>query len=184
MLQVDVNCPNFDGGTPLHYASTKEMIQLLLKHGANPNLQMKAPHPMGEGAGSTVFDMYLDTMPEGCLAIMNHYITTNGMSVGGSDLKVTYDYAVFRSKSRGREMEVLVRIVDTNHIDLLKHPICESFLHIKWLLVERYFYAYIIFYLLFLVSLNGLAVLDLSPVFEDNHKTGKSPLPEAIDSDI
>ncbi len=128
----------------------------------------------GRGSGSTVFDMYLDTMPEGCLAIMNHYVTTNGMSVGGSDLKITYDYAIFRgpSSSRSREMGVLCRIVDTNHIELLKHPICESFLHIKWLLVERYFYAYIIFYLLFLGLLNGLAVLDLSPVFSDNGSTG------------
>jgi hypothetical protein len=53
-----VNCKNFDGGTPLHYATSTEMIKLLLMLGADANIKMSS-------TGETVFDMYLESMPEG-----------------------------------------------------------------------------------------------------------------------
>ena len=40
----------------------------------------------------------------------------------------------------------------------------QSFLHLKWLLVKRYFSAYLAFYIAFLVSITSLVLLLYSPV--------------------
>ena len=67
--------------SPIHYAGNAEMIELLLKNGADPNLRSLTTN-------MTVFDTFLDSMPEGCLAILNHYISLDGSSLQGHDLKI------------------------------------------------------------------------------------------------
>ena len=52
-------------------ANSTSMITLLLQHGANPSLA----HPE---TGKTVFDHFLEFMPEGCLAILDHFIVLKG----------------------------------------------------------------------------------------------------------
>ena len=136
-------------------ATSTEMISLLLQHGANPN--KKDPR-----TGKTIFDHFLEFMPEGCEAILNHFIVLNGSSFQGSDLKVTLDFKIVHDQSDEREMKILNQIVLADKIDLLKHPICESFLQLKWLQVKKYFFAYFGIYLLFLVSFNVMVCLDLS----------------------
>ena len=132
------------------------MITYLLAHGANPNLKETC-------SGETVFEKFLISMPEGCLAILDHFITLDGSSVQGKDLKIMLDFKLIHSFN-AHEMNFLHKIVKSNRIEILKHPICESFLHMKWLRVRKYFYAYFMFYLTFLVILNGLLILDLSSV--------------------
>lgn len=151
---------NGENMSPIHYANNAEMIEMLLKNGADPNLRSLTTN-------MTVFDTFLDTMPEGCLAILNHYISLDGSSVQGHDLKITFDYKLIHSYN-SREMEFLHNIVTENRIDLLKHPICESFLHLKWLRVRKYFYAYVGFYLIFLLVLNVMILFDLSPIFQES----------------
>jgi hypothetical protein len=107
-------------------------------------------------------------MIEGCDAVLDHFITSNGTSLGGTDLKITLDFTLFHA-SKTSEMSVLNKIIETNHNELLKHPICESFLHLKWLLVKNYFYTYVFFYLIFVVALSGVVLLDLSPLIKGSN---------------
>lgn len=134
------------------------MIELLLQNGADPNLKSIQ-------SDQTVFDTFLESMPEGCLAILNHFVALEGSSIQAHDLKITFDYKLIHSYN-SREMLFLHNIVKANKIDLLKHPICESFLHLKWLKVRKYFYSYLALYLVFLLILNLMILFDLSPVFE------------------
>ena len=61
------------------------MISLLLKHGGNPNQF----HPLTD---KSVFDYFLDFMPEGCNAILDHFIMLNGSSFQGKNLNnVTFN---------------------------------------------------------------------------------------------
>ena len=104
-------------------------------------------------------------MPEGCNAILDHYIGMNGSSLAGNDLKVTLDFKLFHEFDTN-EMSFLNGIVISNRLELLKHPVCESFLSMKWLRVKKFFYLYVFIYLWFLLSLNGIVLLDLSPMFQ------------------
>ena len=155
-----MNVKNAENMAPIHYACNSEMIELLLQNGADPNLKSLTNN-------LTVFDTFLESMPEGCLAILNHFVSLEGSSLQGHDLKITFDYKLIHSYN-SREMKFLHNIVKANKIDLLKHPICESFLHLKWLKVRKYFYSYVTLYLIFLLTLNVMVVMDLSPIFEGN----------------
>ena len=81
-------------------------------------------------------------MPEGCNAILDHYIGMNGSSLSGNDLKVILDFKLFHQFDTN-EMSFLNGIVISNRLELLKHPVCESFLSMKWLRVKKFFYFYV-----------------------------------------
>ena len=137
------------------------MITLLLKHGSDPN-------QLDPFTNKTVFDHFLEFMPEGCNAILDHFIMLNGSSLQGNDLKITLDFKIVHPSNDIPEMKFLHDIVLAKKIDLLKHPICESFLHMKWIQLKKYFYSYFVIYLLFLLSFNSLVFLDLSSSLKGN----------------
>ena len=60
-----------------------------------------------------------------------------------------------------------ITIIVNTHLQrvILKHPVCESFLHMKWLLVKRIFDMYIFSYVIFLVSITTLVFIKYSPSF-------------------
>ena len=153
MEQIDVNKVNNDLKSPLFYATSTKMITLLLKHGSDPN-------QLDPFTKKTVFDHFLEFMPEGCNAILDHFIMLNGSSLQGNDLKITLDFKIVHPSNDIPEMKFLHDIVLAKKIDLLKHPICESFLHMKWIQLKKYFYSYFVIYLLFLLSFNTLVFLD------------------------
>ncbi len=55
------------------------------------------------------------------------------------------------------EMSALVKIVEANQRDLLKHPLVEAFLHLKWQKVRKFFIANMVFYILYLTVFTSLA---------------------------
>ncbi|XP_068232677.1 transient receptor potential channel pyrexia-like [Palaemon carinicauda] len=56
---------------------------------------------------------------------------------------------------KDREVAMLHYILWAGRKNLLRHPICNTFLHLKWCRVRKYFLANVIFYLLFVLSLTG-----------------------------
>ena len=44
---------------------------------------------------------------------------------------------------------MFINFIEIGHNHLLKHPLCESFLHLKWLKVRKFFFVSLIFHLLF-----------------------------------
>jgi hypothetical protein len=52
------------------------------------------------------------------------------------------------TQSRG-ESGMFITFIETGHNHLLKHPLCESFLHLKWLKVRKFFMVSLSFHLVF-----------------------------------
>jgi hypothetical protein len=46
---------------------------------------------------------------------------------------------------------MFINFIEIGHNHLLKHPLCESFLHLKWLKVRKFFCVSLIFHLLFTI---------------------------------
>ncbi len=126
----------------------------------------KGGHGRGDGRLSC-FNLLLERMPEGCEEILSKYLVSNGKSQGAIDLELCYDYDLFlrefeRHPRRG-EIGGLLKVIWMGRKEILKHPVCESFLHFKWLLVKRIFYAYLFLYCLFLLAITGLILMNFSP---------------------
>ena len=139
------------------------MIKLLISHGADANIKVST--------GQTVFDKFLESMPEGCSTILDHYVNLKGTSLSGNDMEIILNFNLLHSFAEETEMAFLHKIVASGRLELLKHPICESFLQLKWFRVRKYFYLYMFIYIVFMISLNGLIILDLSPIFKGNDTT-------------
>ena len=137
------------------------MIKLLISHGADANIKVST--------GQTVFDKFLESMPEGCSTILDHYVNLKGTSLSGNDMEIILNFNLLHSFAEETEMAFLHKIVASDRLELLKHPICESFLELKWFRVRKYFYLYMLIYIVFMISLNGLIILDLSPMFKGNN---------------
>lgn len=179
-FDADVNLSNRDNGAPLHYASRLPLVSLLIASGADPSLEIREAGSAAK-EGKTAFNLYLDTMPEGCNEIMNKYLRSNGKSLGAVDLELSFDYDLFSKEMArnppGGEIGLLMNICQSGQRDILKHPVCESFLHMKWLLVKRYFSAYLAFYVLFLVSQTLYVFVEFSPAFRH---TGQEWRPKTV----
>ncbi|XP_065203479.1 transient receptor potential cation channel protein painless-like [Planococcus citri] len=74
---------------------------------------------------------------------------------------VTFNYRIFKqvnhtsSSATGNETEFVDLIQQNPELrTLLKHPLSESFLHVKWCLIKKYYYLNFAFYLSFYVALN------------------------------
>ena len=61
------------------------------------------------------------------------------------------------------EISCLSRIVESGQIDILKHPVIETFLHMKWQMIRKFVYAYIGIYNAYLVTYTLLVLLNQSP---------------------
>ena len=68
------------------------------------------------------------------------------------------------SRSAGvGEISCLSRIVESGQIEILKHPVIETFLHMKWQMIRKFVYAYIGIYNAYLVTYTLLVLLNQSP---------------------
>ena len=166
---VDVNAYGDDGHrkTPLHRARTKKIVSLLIKHGANPFARQGTQE-------KSVMDVLLQTHPQAVEEIMNAGIETNGQELDSSDLEIIFNFEIFFREglreeiahiedltnfNSVNEMLVMSKIVDSNYKDLLKNPLAEAFLHIKWQLIDTLFYMNVGFYATFLLMLTIMMVL-------------------------
>ena len=57
---------------------------------------------------------------------------------------------LIKFQARG-ESAMFMNFIEIGHNHLLKHPLCESFLYLKWLKVRKFFFISLIFHLVFTV---------------------------------
>ena len=106
--------------------------------------------------------------------LINTGITTNGQELDSSSLKIIFNFEVFLREGIDdenspfdipknfddiNELASLMKIVRSNYKDLLKNPLAEAFLHMKWQLVDKLFYFYFIWYTIFLVILTIMSYI-------------------------
>ena len=174
-----VNCPDTAGLSPLHLSTEHHVVTRLLQHGADPCLSTVTSDT---GETVTVFSHLLRTVPEECGTLLTSLITSNGLSLSASDLQLSLSFRLWQREMKLTESDGLlrffhvqiliyfntnvVRIAASEQTELLKHPVTESFLHLKnaqvgWL----YLAANLVFYLAFLVSMTGLIFTNHSSWF-------------------
>ena len=155
---ADVNARDANGYSVLHMSSHPGIIEELLDHGADPNLK--------SSNGQSVFSHFLETVPDQCKAIINSYLAKNNFSTASKSLEVRINFKLWETEMISLESDGFQKILNTNQIELLKHPVAESFLHMKHDLVGRlYNIADLVLYTLFLLSITTVILANHSPWF-------------------
>ena len=102
--------------------------------------------------------------------MLDHAITLAEHDINDVDCELKLDFKVLiPNKSRG-ESSMFMAFIETGHQHLLKHPLCESFLHLKWLKVRKFFFISLIFHLVFTILHTAfvLKVYSVECILRDN----------------
>lgn len=134
-----------EGRTPLHLASSSLMAETLLAAGADvtcPDNSNQSPLDKAIRYKSSIA----------------HTMLGAGMAVQGNlqdnDLRVYFQLNLAGGRARG-EANLLNTMVTHGQTELLKHPLCETFLHLKWLIVSPLFYMKLAIYVFLVTALTG-----------------------------
>lgn len=158
---ADVNTGDIFGYTPLHVAALNEntqCVKLLISNGADVSVKTKGGNPaLGIIVRKTplalpVFYKKLDT------AILMHDPEVSSKR----EVILKLDFRIFLQHCQKGEMNFLKTFIDEGQKEILEHPICKAFLHIKWEKIRKYYIARLVLYGILVLSLTGYVFTALS----------------------
>lgn len=139
-----VSAKDGNGETPLHKAaktcSVSSMVALL-----NAGADLSAVDVNGE----SVLNYVLHHLPGTMDTVFDHCLVTNSPKLNAKTLEVSLNFLPLTGPYDKNQIQNLQSCVDQGHAKLLSHPICETFLQLKWMNVRRIFLIEVIFYLVF-----------------------------------
>ena len=152
--------------TPLHVSRTQKVVHVLLDHGANPYHVSK---------NKSVMDFLLQRNPPAVEELLNLGIETNGQELDSADLQIIFNFEIFfhegklglmerrADKMQVNEMDAHLKIIESSHKELLKHPLAEAFLHFKWQLNKKVFLLNCVAFFAFLLTITSMTMLEGKP---------------------
>ncbi|XP_043219510.1 transient receptor potential channel pyrexia-like [Amphibalanus amphitrite] len=141
------------GYTPLHVAAINQFsscVELLMDHGGDVTLRNKG--------GISCLQLIkhrtpsvLANLPDRFSRAILFYERDGVLNNKFAELKINFKPLMSQAKG---ECHFLKALIDIDQKHLLKHPLCESFLHMKWMKVRKFLFANVMYYLLFCVLLS------------------------------
>ncbi|CAK1583592.1 unnamed protein product, partial [Parnassius mnemosyne] len=155
---ADPNAPDNFGYTPLHIAALNEFsacVLLLLDYGGDVTLRTNG----GVSALSFIVRRVPDVVPR-YLRKFDDAVHVSEHELGDVDCEFTIDFRpLVPSLSRG-EAELLLAFIEVGHKDVLKHPVAETFLFLKWRRIRKFFVLSFVYHALF-ITLYSLYILQI-----------------------
>ena len=114
---------------------------------------------------------------------MNLGIETNGQALDSADLQIIFNFELFfhegklsliehkPDKMQVNEMDAHLKIIESNHKELLKHPLAEAFLHFKCQLNKKVFLFNCVAFLTFLSTMTAMTMLEGKGHFLSENRT-------------
>ncbi|GFG39343.1 hypothetical protein Cfor_08296 [Coptotermes formosanus] len=149
-----VNGGDIFGYTPLHVAALNEntkCVQILINNGADVSVKTKG--------GNSALGIIVRKTP---LALPTLYrkldtaIVMHDPEVSSSkEVILKLDFRIFLQRSHKGEMTFLKTFIDEGQKEILEHPLCQAFLHIKWEKIRKYYIARLALYGVLVLCLTG-----------------------------
>ena len=141
--------------TPLHRASSPEVVRLLLSRGTK--LHPEIPdNKNNERKPKSALMALLEDSPASAMEIFENAVSTNGKSLDSKDLRIVIDFGLFGMEEEG-EIAVLSKMVELNLERMLPNTVCRTFIHLKRKLAWAHFVADVLYSaLIFLMMAFGV----------------------------
>ncbi|XP_028982416.1 uncharacterized protein LOC107045025 [Diachasma alloeum] len=177
--RADVNKADKYGYTPLHVAALNELSQcvdVLIQYGADLSARTKG--------GTTALSIILRKTPTSLCIFkqrLDASITLHQQSTAAGEVELRIDFhPLLQHKGQG-EIGYLGTFVKEGYKEILEHPLCQSFLHLKWQKIRKYYVGRLFFYLLYVVVLTSWVMTALAHnCYNESHgqvdETGSLPL--------
>lgn len=159
---VDPNRADNFGYTPLHIAALNEFsscVLLLLDFGADVTARTNG--------GSTALSFIVRRTPEVIPKYVQKFdaaVKVNDHEIGDVDCEIKLDFKILVPHYERGETELLLTFIEVGQKHILKHPLCETFLFLKWRRIRKFFlfslFFHLVFVLLFTIYILGVYVRD------------------------
>lgn len=153
---ADPNAPDNFGYTPLHIAALNEFsacVLLLLDYGGDVTLRTNG----GVSVLSFIVRRVPDVIPR-YLCKFDDAVHVSEHELGDVDCELTIDFRPLVPCLTRGEAELLLAFIEVGHKDVLKHPVAETFLFLKWRRIRKFFVLSFIYHALF-ITLYSLYIL-------------------------
>lgn len=132
---------------------------MLLSKGADVTARTKG----GISALSFIVRRTPDALPL-FISRLDQAISLHDHELGDVDCELRLDFRPLVSGGRG-ETDLMLCLIEVGQRHVLKHPLCESFLHLKWLRIRKFFLLSLIFHFIFVALFTAyIAVTYLSDI--------------------
>ena len=143
---AEVNLPDNQGETPLHKcakAGSIPNVVALLNGGAD----LKAKNSEGE----TALAMMLRNIPNALDQILDHCLVPNKLPKNNKNFEITINFKPLIRSDAMCHTDLLRNFIKIGESEVLIHPVCQSFLALKWHRVVKLFLLKLLFYLVFVI---------------------------------
>lgn len=126
-------------------------------------LLINGEHLANTKDGVTNCELMLEHLPSASQVLerlFDSHVHLSEKSRHDPDFSITFDYSALLSEEKNTiQCSVVSELVHSPFEDLIKHPLLESFLYVKWCRLQRYFYAGVLLYFAFLILHTSFVVL-------------------------
>lgn len=157
---ANVNKADKYGYTPLHVAAVNELSQcvdILIKRGADLSARTKG--------GTTALSIILRKTPTSLNVFkekLDSSITLHQHGSATGEVELRLDFHPLLQHQEQGEIGYLGTFVKEGYKEILEHPLCQSFLYLKWEKIRKYYVGRLLFYLLYVLVLTAWVITALA----------------------
>lgn len=146
---ADVNKADTYGYTPLHIAALSEFsacVELLIQHGGHVTARTKG--------GVSALSFMVRRTPDALRKFIEEIdsgITLHEHELGDVDCTLKLDFRILVPRTSHGESELILSFVEVGQRQLLQHPLCQTFLFLKWRQIRKFFLISLFFHALFVI---------------------------------
>ena len=83
--------------------------------------------------------------------MLDKAITSDSHDINDWDHELKLNFSILVPKDSKGEISMFTNFIEVDLRHILRHPLCESFIYFKWLKIRKFFFASLMFQLLFTV---------------------------------
>ncbi|GAB1869851.1 Transient receptor potential channel pyrexia [Camponotus japonicus] len=150
---ASVNKADKCGYTPLHIAALNESsrtVMMMLSKGGDVTARTKD--------GITALSFIVRRTPEVLSQLvtrLDQAVSLHDHELGDMDCDLRVDFRPLVPLGGRNETDLMLCLVEVGQGHMLKHPLCESFLHLKWKRIRKFFVLSLLFHLIFVAFFTG-----------------------------
>ncbi|KAK9878515.1 hypothetical protein WA026_022411 [Henosepilachna vigintioctopunctata] len=144
---TEINKADAYGYTALHLAALNEFshcVMFLINNGGDVTARTRG----GISVLNFITRKTPDVIPKYILKF-DESIRLNDHEIGDVDCELKLDFRVLVPTMGNKETELLLNFIEVGHKDILKHPLFETFLFLKWRRIRKFFLFSLFYHSLF-----------------------------------
>lgn len=181
--KANVNKADKYGYTPLHIAASNELsrcVNLLIKYEADLSARTIG--------GNSALSIVLRKTPTSLDVFerrLDASLSLSRQGFVGGELELQLDFRPLLNRQnrhvRSPEISYLNTFVKEGYKEILEHPLCQSFLHLKWHKIRKYYAARLLFYLIYVLILTTWVITALAHnCYNDSHHVAQNYTNESV----